>query len=109
MARLTEISAFKRDNLLLEFLKAHKGIENIVSRSEIADYLTSYGWTTRADYINGLVKKVMYQFNAPICYQNGNGYYWAKTRNEIEQTVADMESRQRALQEYIDHLRNFII
>ena len=109
MAGVKRYDTFKRDSLLLEFMKKHKGEENIVSSREIHKYLSDNGYKGSGGCINSIITKLMYDYNAPICFSNSKGYYWANKREEIEKTIADMESRRNALQEHIDHLKNFII
>ena len=100
---------FKRDTLVLEFLKKHKGEENRVTSYDIQKFLSDNGYSIKRNNVGTLVNKIMYERNAPICYSNTKGYYWAKTRSEIEKTIADMVMRQKSLQEHIDHLKNFIV
>lgn len=100
---------FKRDTLVLEFLKKHKGEENRVTSYDIQKFLSDNGYSIKRNNVGTLVNKIMYERNAPICYSNTKGYYWAKTRSEIEKTIADMVMRQKSFQEHIDHLKNFIV
>ena len=94
---------FKRDMVLLEFLKQHKGKENVVGSSEISSHLAKHGYTTKN--VRPLVKKIMYDYNAPICHFNANGYFWAKTRDDILGSIKDLECRIKALNEHIAHLK----
>lgn len=107
MAGTKSIKVFKRDNLLLEFLKSHKGKSNMVTSKDVKKFLADNGYKT--SNVGNVISKIMYERNAPICFSNGKGYYWAQTREEIENTIADMEMRRASLQEHIDHLKNFII
>ena len=107
--RNKSIDIFKRDSLLLEFLKEHKGEENVVTSNTICDFLSEHGYKVKRNNIGTLVNKIMYERNAPICFSNVKGYYWAVRRCEIEKTIADMEMRRSSLQTHIDHLKNFII
>lgn len=109
MPRMKNYDAFKQDSLLLEFMKEHKGEENIVSSKEISKFLSNNGYSTKINIVHSIIKRIIYERNAPICYSNAKGYYWAKTKSEIERTIADMEMRRNALQEHINHLKNFII
>lgn len=109
MPKMTTIDSFKRDNILLEFMKEHRGKRNNATSKEIADFLNSRGYETNTASVHSMVKRVMYERNAPICHINSKGYYWATSRDEIEATIADLEMRRVALQEHIDHLKNFII
>ncbi len=109
MARGKSIDVFKRDSLLLEFMKGHKGEENIVSSQEIQKFLSDNGYLVKRRNIGTVINRIMYERNAPICYANSKGYYWARTRVEIEKTIYDMELRRASLQEHIVHLKNFII
>jgi hypothetical protein len=109
MARRKSLDVFKRDSLLLEFLKQHKGAENIVTSKEIMDFLNNNGYETIKSNVWQIIRRIMFERNAPICFSNAKGYYWAQTRAEIQTTIADMESRIFALNKHIEHLKNFII
>lgn len=107
MARTKAIEVFKRDNLLLEFIKAHKGKANFVTSKEVGKFLAENGY--KVLNVGTVITKIMYERNAPICFLNSKGYYWATSREEIEITIADMKSRIASLNEHIEHLNNFII
>lgn len=109
MARRTVIDTFKLDNLLLDFMRERKGEENCVSSREIHKFLSEKGYSCKWECVNSMITRIMYERNAPICSLNRKGYFWAKNRTEIENTISSLESRRSALQEHIDHLRNFII
>ena len=107
--KVKAIDVYKKDSLLVEFLKNHRGEENLVSGGEIVKFMEENGYKVNRVGVGVLVNRVMYQRNAPICFTNGKGYYWAKNRAEIEKTIADLDSRRSSLQEHIDHLKGFII
>ena len=109
MPRGTAYDAFKRDNLLLEFIRQHRGEANLVSSREVRSFLNEHGYQMARYSIGNVITRVMYERNAPICYSSSKGYYWAASRTEIEKTIADMKARQESLQEHIDHLRGFIV
>lgn len=106
---MKQLDVFKRDSILLEFMKEHKGEENKVTSYDVQNFLEDNGYSINRNNVGSLMSKIMYERNAPICFSNTKGYYWAKTRAEIEKTIADMEMRRASLQEHIDHLKNFII
>ena len=99
----------KRDNLLVEYLLEHKGRENAVSRYDIANYLEEKGYTKNAETVHGLIERIIKQRHLPICSVNGKGYYWAKTKADILGCIEEMQGRITALQEHIEHLKNFIM
>lgn len=109
MSKIKLIDSFKRDSALLEFIKQHKGKDNKVTSREIADFLNKLGYNTNPNSVHVRINRIMYERNAPICSVNAKGYYWAVSRAEIEETIADIENRRSALKEHIDHLKNFII
>ena len=106
---MKHLDVFKRDSVLLEFMKQHKGEENRVTSHEIQKFLNEKGYSIKTETVHTIIRRIMYERNAPICHLNAKGYYWARTRAEIEKTIADMEMRCASLQEHIDHLKNFII
>lgn len=109
MPRMKSVEAFKRNAQLVEFMKLHKGNENIVSSKEISDFLISKGWDSKPTHVHSYLRACMYEFNAPICYVNTKGYFWAVRSEEISRTIEDMQSRIKSLQQHIDHLNNFVI
>ena len=109
MPRGNSLTVFKRDTLVFIFLREHKWEENKVNSEEIKKFLCENGYSTKKEHIHSIVRKVMYDRNAPICSSNAKGYYWAKSRDELEMTISDLESRRNSLQEHIDHLKGFMI
>ena len=107
--RLTELQVFKRDNELVDFIKAHRGGESAVTTELICTHLAERGYPTDKRYIGHLINKLMYERNLPLCYINGKGYYWAIRKAEIENTIIDLRCRINAMQEHIDHLNRFIV
>lgn len=109
MTKRKSYDVFKRDTLLLEFMREHKGRENIVTSHEVQKFLSDHGYSINRNNVGSLINKIMYERNAPICYSNVKGYYWAQTKEEIEIAIADMEMRIASLKNHIQHLKNFII
>lgn len=109
MPRTKAFDAFKRDTILLTFLKTRRGESNIVSSKEISEFLNKNGYSTNPNIVHSIVRRIMYERNAPICHFNARGYYWAESKAEIKKTILDLETRRNALQEHIDHLKNFIV
>ena len=109
MARGKIYDVFKRDTLLFNWLREHKGEANKVTSHDVQKFLEENGYSIKRNNVGTLINKIMYERNAPICYSNSTGYYWATTREELEKTIADLESRRNSLQEHIDHLKGFMI
>lgn len=106
--RFNKLETFKRDNLLVKFLKEHKGKANVVGAREIAKFLEENGYKSKFRCINNIVKRVMNERNLPICSLNSKGYYWATSQEEIQECIDDLQSRICAMQERIKHLKNFM-
>lgn len=109
MAGKKSIDVFRRDCLVLEYIRDHRGEENRVTSYDVQKFLSDNGYSVKRNNIGTLINKIMYDRNAPICFSNVKGYYWAKTRDEIEKTIEDMELRRASLKKHIDHLKQFII
>lgn len=99
----------KRDNLLVEYLLGHKGREKAVSRHDIAEYLTAIGYEQKAVTVHGIIERLIRERHLPICSINGKGYFWAKTKADILASIDELQSRITAMQEHIEHLKNFIM
>jgi hypothetical protein len=99
----------KRDNLLVEYLLEHKGRKNAVTRYDIAEYLTDNGYPQSAGTVHGIIERLIKERQLPICSANRKGYYWAKTKADILLSIDELQSRITAMQEHIEHLKNFIM
>ena len=73
--RLTEAQQTRRDNILVEYLFNHKGIENAASKHEIANYLETRGYQQNLSCVGELINRIAKQRHLPICSINGKGYY----------------------------------
>ncbi len=109
MAGQKSYDVFRRDTIVFNYLREHKGEANKVTSYDIQALLMENGYSIKRNNVGSLVNKIMYERNAPICFSNKKGYYWATSREEIEKTIADMEKRRNSLQEHIDHLKGFMI
>lgn len=108
MARRNLVDTINSDNALVDFLVEHKGKANVVSSREIAEYLTECGYQIKVGCVSAKVKRVMIERHLPICHLNSNGYFWASSKMELREIVADLESRIVAMQKHIKHLESFI-
>lgn len=106
---MTAIQIFKRDNLLVDFLFQHKGIQNIVSAKEICEFLSERGYPSKPQCINAVIRRVMFERHLPICSANAKGYYWAQTKEKIQMTIDDLQSRIEEMTNRVEHLQSFII
>lgn len=100
---------FTRNNLIVDELKKHRGKENAISSEYISRLCAENGYLIRPRNVGTVVNKLMMERSLPICYINGNGYYWANKSSEIEDTIKDLQSRIYALQEHINHLKCFVM
>ena len=106
---MNRCDGFKMDMKTLEFLRANKGKENIKSRKDIKKFLDAEGYSLSEGSVPMLVDRIRVRFNAPICFINSKGYFYAASREEIQETIDDLERRRVALQEHIDFLKSFML
>ena len=106
---MKRLDCIKRDNLLVEYLLEHKGREKAVSRHDITEYLTANGYPQSAGTVHGIIERLIQERHLPICSANKKGYYWAKTKADILASIDELQSRITAMQEHIEHLKNFIM
>ena len=106
---MTLYEVFKRDNILVEFLYNHKGKENIVAKKEIAKHLEERGYKTKVSTINMKIRKLIFERKIPLCSINSKGYYWANTKQEILDTIADLEGRIDEMKNRIELLNSFVL
>ena len=97
-----------RDMALLGILAQHLGKANPITAEEVAKHMTEMGHPLQPRSVGNAVRSLMMVYNIPICGINKSGYYWATTDDEIQETIADLESRRTALNERIAHLKKFV-
>lgn len=97
-----------RDMTLLGLLAQHLGRSNPITAEEVAKCMSEMGHPLKPRSVGNAVRSLMLAYNIPICGINKSGYYWATTDAEIQETVADLESRISALGERIAHLKKFM-
>lgn len=112
MARPTELEKFKIDNAVVEFLFAHKGKENSVTGKDILAVIRSVSKNdcSYEGSASAFIRKLMLERRLPICHNRGRngGYYWAKTKEGIIESISDLQGNISAMQETIEHLQSFI-
>lgn len=98
----------KVENLLIDFMIGHKGIEQAVSSKELCIFLAEKGLLIDRRSAGAKLIKLSVERHLPICHDPNRGYYWAKSRDDLLRSVDDLKSRIVALQNRIDHLQSFI-
>ena len=106
---MNRYDTFKMDMKLLEYLKQNKGAENVRSRKEVKKFLDSEGYSIALSSVPATVSRVRQRFNAPICFVNSNGYFYATSKQELQSSIDDLEKRRDSLQEHIDFLKSFML
>ena len=101
--------SFKRDNLLTEYLLAHKGIENAVTRHDIAKYLSENVYKQKPSTVHTIIYRIIRERHLPICSKQSYGYFCAKTKYDILTCIDELQARADSLLNHINHLKNFIM
>ena len=109
MKTMTQEQYAKRERVFIELIQNHTGEENSINYKECLDYMEKYGFKMSYDTLREFITKVKLKYMLPIIYTRGKGYFWAKRKSEIENTIKDLKSMQNALQKQIDLLQKFII
>lgn len=109
MGAVSKEERIKLDNAVVDLLFSHKGKANAVSGAKIAEMLREVG---SADYnydsaISPYVRRLMIERRLPICHCN-QGYYWAKTKEELLESIQWLEQRVATTKETIEHLLSFV-
>lgn len=100
---------FVRDNVLVEFLRGHRGEGSCVSSRQIVEFLGSKGYSITQNAVHNIIMRIKYSRNLPICSRNAKGYYWAVTQKDIRNSIADLEGRVIEILNHITYLKQFLI
>lgn len=106
---MTQKEIFKRDNLVVDLLFKHMGEENALPHTDIEKHLENHGYKIGHDRLRNILSRIRQERKLPIVYSRGKGYFWAKRKSEIEQTLNDLKSMQQSLQDQIDVLSKFVM
>ena len=100
--------AEQRDNVLVDFLKQHKGRHNIVSSDTVVEFLNDAGFSLTRTSVTPTMRKLMYERNLPVCFVSTEGYYWGETNEEFLGSIADIEKKIEGCRKHVEHLKQFI-
>ena len=109
MPKPTKEMNFKKENLIVDTLFKHRGIENTITAKELCDILRKNGFEVKHRSINGMMTKIKFERKIPICYIRGKGYFWGKKKEDIELTIVDLRLMIKSLEEHAEFLESFII
>lgn len=107
--KLNDAKTARRDNILVEYLLEHKGTTNAVTVKQITEHLMARGFPQKESSVGTLVRRVADQRRLPICACKQGGYYWASSKAEIEENIAELESRIAFMTAHVERLKAFII
>ena len=102
------LETFKKDNCLVDIIYQHKGKENAIGTQELVCALTESGYSVKADSIHTIVKRVVLERHLPICALTQHGYYWAISKQDLQNCIDELQDKINGLQERIDLLKSFI-
>lgn len=99
---------YKRDSLIVGFLRVHRGKANAVTMQNIADFLKEKGFNIHVRSIDPIVDKITLELNLPVLHC-AKGYFWANTQEEVLKNIAEYNNRIATMQTYITHLLKFVM
>ena len=105
---MNQKQTFKRDNLIIEIIKNHIGKDNAISGNDLCKALNEKGYSIKQDTIHSTVSKIIKERYLPICSLNGNGYYFPKSKDDIQTAISHLQSRVDKIQNRIDFLKQFL-
>ena len=108
MSGRPRLETLNRDNELVSIIFQHKGIKNAIGTQELVLALRKKGYTVRADFIHQLILKIINERHLPICGKCHSGYYWAKSKQDIKESIAELSAKIKGLQERIAFYESFI-
>ena len=106
---MTQKEYAKRERVFVDLMREHRGQENSIMYNDILVIMDNYGFKMKHDALRSFITSVKIKNRIPIVYARGKGYFWAKRKSEIENTINDLKSMQSSLQEQIDLLQEFIM
>lgn len=99
----------EREKALYDLIWEHKGRDNAIGTAEIAEYLTKLGYPMSATAARHLVVELARKWHLPICHLNSKGFYFATCKDDLRDSICDLQSRIAAMQERIKILESYIL
>ena len=109
MSGRPRLETLNQDNCLVDIIFQHKGKENAIGTQELVRALRERGYKVKAEYIHGVVTRVVLSRKLPICAVSHSGYYWATSKQDLQSCIDELQSKVQALQGRIDLLKSFIV
>lgn len=109
MKKFTEKEYAKREKIFIDLMRNHRGEENSINYADIITIMNTYGFKMSHDCLRNFITQIKLKNRLPIVYTRGKGYFWAKRKSEIENTIKDLILMQSSLQEQVDLLREFVM
>lgn len=106
---MTRYQVAKRNDFIVNIIYQHMSRENALSEKEIIALLNEAGYEIACGSIRQLIRKIILERKLPICCIKPNGYFWATTKEEIEDNIKEIESRINESKKRIEILKSFII
>ena len=103
------IDTFKRDNLIVEIIKQHQGVENAIKSNDLVKILRENGYELKPSSVHTTISKIIKQRNLPIVSSSSWGYCWGNKRSDFETCINELQMKVEELNKRIEHLNKFII
>jgi hypothetical protein len=108
MSGRKRFETFKRDNLLVDIIFQHKGLQNAIGTQELVHALNERGYSVKPECMHQIVTKIVFERRLPICSMVHKGYYWGTSKQDIQGAIDELQYKIQGLQERIDLLKSFI-
>lgn len=99
----------EREKALYDLIWEHKGRDNAIGTAAIAEHLAKLGYPMTATAARHLVVELARKWRLPICHLNGKGFYFATCKDDLRDSICDLQSRIAAMQERIKILESYIL
>lgn len=109
MAGRKQLDTFKRDNLIVNILKQHEGIENTIKSTELAKQLCDLGYKTKSESVHQIISKIIVERNLPIISSSSWGYCWGTRKDDFQVAIVELQNKVDELNNRINHLKKFVI
>lgn len=109
MGRKNTIETLKRDNLIIQILLRHKGRDNAIDYRGLTKEVSANGFELKEASVHTIIARIKFERNVPICSLDSGGYYWAKNKQDVLESINHLQKKVDGLNEHIEFYKNFLI
>ena len=103
------LDRYKRDNIIVEIIRNHTGLENAITGEELSKILSNKGFEIEKTTLRNHIERIRRERCLPIWYKKNCGYFCIGKSEEAKEAISMLRGTVSTLQDTIKLLQRFIV